>query len=113
MHRMKFHYYNKIVIKRVITINNKEKAAEAFANWSSMPFLPKNVSAPPLMEPDKPALRPDCSKTVAITPRQQIICTMRKIVNSTRHPPLIRKLIDYKSIIKNDSISPIKVQELF
>lgn len=65
-----------MVKTKVNTINSKENAAEAFASWSSMPFLPKKVSAPPAMEPDIPALRPDCNKIVAITPKQQITCNI-------------------------------------
>lgn len=35
-------------------------------------FFPKKVSAPPAIEPDNPALFPDCNNTTAINDKQKI-----------------------------------------
>lgn len=41
-------------------------------------FLPKKVSAPPAIEPDNPALFPDCKRTIAINETATMIWTMVK-----------------------------------
>ncbi len=47
-----------------------------FARNSSSPFfLPSNVSAPPAMEPDNPALFPDCNNITAINPTDSRTCS--------------------------------------
>jgi hypothetical protein len=53
------------------------KAILSLENKESMPLaaLPKNCSPAPVIEPDKPALFPDCNKTVAIKPSELIIRT--------------------------------------
>ena len=60
--------------------NSAEAAIEHLASISSMPFfLPKKVSAPPAMEPLRPALLLDCSKTLIISAMAHSIC---RIVNT-------------------------------
>ena len=66
-----------MVITKVSNINNRENTADAFANWSSNPLLPIKVSAPPEIVPERPALLPDCNKTVAITPKAHMICKIK------------------------------------
>lgn len=48
-------------------------------------FLPKNVSAPPAIVPDKPAVFPDCSRTTAISITEKIICKTVKAILSNRY----------------------------
>ena len=57
----------------------------ALLSISSMPFfLPKKVSAPPAMEPDKPALFPDCNKIYILSHEGRIIQ-----FEATFSPPLL------------------------
>ncbi len=50
-------------------------------NNSSMPFfLPKMLSPAPVIAPDKPALRPDWSRTVAIKPNAEITSNTTKAI---------------------------------
>jgi len=61
--------YNNIVNTTVTTINAPAAILVAFCSVSIRVlalFLPKKVSAPPAIEPDRPALFPDWSKTAAI-----------------------------------------------
>lgn len=51
------------------------------AKTSSNPFFfPNNVVAPPAMAPDRPALRPDWSKTPAMMPIEKIMWRTRTTV---------------------------------
>jgi hypothetical protein len=58
---------------------SKNNVANAIPNLEkrlSMPLafvLPKNCSPAPAIEPDKPALLPDCKRTVEISPMELII----------------------------------------
>lgn len=45
-------------------------------------FLPKKVSAPPAMEPDKPACLPDCNNTITIIDNANKICSILTITLS-------------------------------
>lgn len=55
---------------------------------SSRPFfLPTNVSAPPAIAPDIPALLPDCSKTVAINPNETKTWIISRNVFTKFHLP--------------------------
>jgi hypothetical protein len=52
-----------------------------------LPLLfPKKDSAPPAMEPDKPADFPDCSNTIITIPNAIIICKILRIIAPTLKP---------------------------
>ena len=68
------------------TIKTTANIFDHVANLSSIPFITKKVSAPPVIAPDKPALFPDCSKTVAIKPIAEIT-TIIVIRIFTENPP--------------------------
>lgn len=55
-------------------------------------FLPKNVSAPPAIEPDNPADFPDCINTITIIDKAIIICKILKsnAPISKQTPPVIK-----------------------
>jgi hypothetical protein len=70
---------------------SKKTAAQPALNLpksSSIPFfLPKNDSPAPAIAPDKPALRPDWRRTVAIKPKELIIkSTIMAIFIPLSHP---------------------------
>jgi len=65
------------------TIPNLEKK---LSNPLALVF-PKNCSPAPAMEPDNPALLPDCKRTVAIKPNELMIKTTI-IAITTTSPPL-------------------------
>jgi hypothetical protein len=43
-------------------------------------FLPKNVSAPPAIEPDSPACLPDCSNTITIIDIENNMCKIETAI---------------------------------
>ena len=43
-------------------------------------FFPKKVSAPPAIEPDNPAVFPDCSNTITIIDKANIIWNIETII---------------------------------
>jgi hypothetical protein len=43
-------------------------------------FFPKNVSAPPAIEPESPADLPDCSKIIIMMDNENIICNIETII---------------------------------
>ena len=56
-------------------------------NWSKpLALPPKRLSAPPPMEPDNPALFPDCITTLAIKATQMIASIIIKAVLTTYTP---------------------------
>ncbi len=64
------YYYNK---KATVTVSKKKstpRTTVALLSTASNPrafCFPTNCSAPPEIAPDKPALRPDCKTTTAIS----------------------------------------------
>ena len=70
-------YLTNTKIKRDVTRKITAAADVIFDKIASIVlplFLPKNVSAPPAIEPDKPAVLPDCIKTIAISAIATIMC---------------------------------------
>lgn len=43
-------------------------------------FFPKNVSAPPAMDPDKPADLPDCKRTMIMMDNENIIWNIETMI---------------------------------
>lgn len=73
----------------VTTPKAAPKAMVTFANNSSKPFFfpPNNVSAPPAIDPDNPALFPDCRTTVAINAIAIIASNIINAVTKILAPP--------------------------
>jgi len=76
----------------IITVIAKKTAANnlvVLLKNSSIPFfLPKKVSAPPAIDPDRPAEVPDCSNTVAIIAKAITTCTIVKAKSKISPPKL-------------------------
>ena len=86
---LKTGYCIKRTSTNVMTPNSAPKTMVALAKSSSIPFFlpPKSVSAPPAIDPDRPALFPDWRTTAAIN---VIEMTASRIINAVIkiwHPP--------------------------
>lgn len=77
--------YLLIIICNTIEVTRKAIAAKAVSLLSIasivLPlFLPKKVSAPPAIEPERPACLPDCKRTTTIMKSAKSTCTIFKII---------------------------------
>lgn len=80
----------------VKTIKETAATRDNLEKKSSIPFfLPNMVSAPPEIEPDKPALLPDCKRTVAISAIDEITCNAMMAVRKEDTPSLKSTTIFY------------------
>ena len=73
-----------------VMINNTATTAVPLARIPSMLlalFLPKKVSAPPAIEPERPCCAPDWKRTIAISTIASTTCTIVKINSNTLTPP--------------------------
>ncbi len=80
------------MIKSTIEVTMKSNATAAvhFARIPSKDlalFLPKNVSAPPAIEPESPCCAPDWKRTIATNTTASITCTIVIINSNTSTPP--------------------------
>lgn len=73
----------------VTTPNTAPNTMVTFASISSRPFFfpPNNVSAPPAIDPDNPALFPDCRTTTAINAIAMIASKIINAVTKITAPP--------------------------
>ena len=74
--------YSNATIARDNTINSAAETVDTLLNIASYPllfFFPKSCSAPPPIDPDNPALFPDCNNILAI---KTILVTTSKIINT-------------------------------
>ena len=80
------------MMKRTIEVMMKKTAIIA-VHLAKMPsmllalFLPKNVSAPPEIEPERPSCEPDWKRTTAVNNTARITWTIVKIKANTQTPP--------------------------
>ena len=96
--------FQKIVKPKEVITN---KIAAYVVHLPSIPFnvlalfFPKNVSAPPAISPEIPALLPDCKITIKISDKHTITCTTNNmfliIINSTSKLVYSSTLVSYHS----------------
>jgi hypothetical protein len=83
-------YLRNIVSPRELKRNRTANAMLNLENSPSKPLaaLPKNCSPAPVIDPDKPALLPDCKRTVAINPIELILKTI--MINMVMFSPPLK-----------------------
>lgn len=79
--------------------NNAATTIVTFPSNSSRPFFfPNSVSAPPAIEPERPALLPDCRTTAAIRTIERTTWRAVTAIFTAYSPPLYSKVLNPGSL---------------